>query len=184
MPICEQWWLHCTSQWGQWMPLSEHVYCVAVTFKMTERVEQHICIKFFIKLEHSSVETVHMSQKATGMGSWWWAASSQQCAHSCFTSRAEFFLAKHQITQVTQTPYNPNLAPCNFWLFPKLKSPLKGKRFQAVDETRKIQRDSWWRLENCVRSQGAYFEGDWGDIVLCTMFLISCIFFNKCFYFM
>ena len=52
------------------MPLSEHVYCVAVTFKMTERVEQHICIKFFIKLEHSSVETVQMSQKATGMGSW------------------------------------------------------------------------------------------------------------------
>ena len=29
---------------------------------------------------------------------------------------------------------------------------------------------SW---ENCVRSQGAYFEGDWGVIVLCAMFLLS-----------
>ena len=29
----------------------------------------------------------------------------------------------------------------------------------------------------CVRSQGAYFEGDWGVVVLCTMFLVSCIFF-------
>ena len=28
---------------------------------------------------------------------------------------------------------NPNLEPCDFWLFPKLKSPLKGKRFQTVD---------------------------------------------------
>ena len=27
--------------------------------------------------------------------------------------------------------------------------------------------------ENCVRSQLAYFEGDWGVIVLCTMFLVS-----------
>ena len=31
-----------------------------------------------------------------------------------------------------------------------------------------------------MRSQGAYFGG---IIVLCTMFLISCIFFNKCLYF-
>ena len=38
--------------------LSEHVYSVAVTFKMTERVEQLICIRFYDKLEHSSVETI------------------------------------------------------------------------------------------------------------------------------
>ena len=37
--------------------------------------------------------------------------------------------------------------------------------------------------ENCVRSQGAYFERDWGVIVLCTVFLVSCMFFNKCLYF-
>ena len=44
------------------------------------------------------------------------------------------FLVKHLITQVTQPPYNPDLAPCDFCLFPKLKSPLKGKRFQTIDE--------------------------------------------------
>ncbi|XP_069330150.1 histone-lysine N-methyltransferase SETMAR-like [Eulemur rufifrons] len=44
------------------------------------------------------------------------------------------FLVKHQITQVTQSPYSPDLVPCDFWLFPKLKSPLKEKRFQTVDE--------------------------------------------------
>ena len=36
--------------------------------------------------------------------------------------------------QVTKPPYSPDLVPCDFWLFPKLKSPLKGKRFQTVDE--------------------------------------------------
>ena len=41
--------------------------------------------------------------------------------------------------------------------------------------------DGGW--ENYVRSQGAFFEGAWGVIVLCTMFLVSCVFFNKCLYF-
>ena len=44
------------------------------------------------------------------------------------------FLEKHQIAQVTQPPYRPYLVPCDFWLFPKLKSPLKGKKFQTIDE--------------------------------------------------
>ena len=34
-----------------------------------------------------------------------------------------------------------------------------------------------------MRSQGVYFERDLGVIVLCIMFLVSCIFFNKCLYF-
>ena len=52
-------------------------------------------------------------------------------------------LAKHQITQVIQPPYSPDLAPCDFWLFSKLRSPLKGKRFQTIDE---IQENMMWQL--------------------------------------
>ena len=73
------------------MPLSEHVYCVAVTCKMTEQVEQHTHIQVCIKFGHSSVETAWWIQKATAVGNWWSAASPLQ--HVCFriTSRAEFF---------------------------------------------------------------------------------------------
>ena len=35
----------------------------------------------------------------------------------------------YRITQVCQPPYSPDLSPCDFWLFPKLKSPLKERRF-------------------------------------------------------
>ena len=52
------------------MLLSEHVYYVAVTFNMTEQVEQLICIKFCIKLEHSTAETIWMTQKAAATGNW------------------------------------------------------------------------------------------------------------------
>ena len=50
--------------------LSENVYCVVVAFKMINRVEQGICIKFCIKLEHSYMETIWMIQKAAAMGNW------------------------------------------------------------------------------------------------------------------
>ena len=52
------------------MPLSEHVYCVAITFKMSEQVEQQIGIKFCVKLQHSSTETIQMIQKSAAMGNW------------------------------------------------------------------------------------------------------------------
>ena len=82
------------------------------------------------------------------------------------------FFGKHQITQVTQPPYSSDLAPCDFWLFPKLKSPLKGRDFRTLMRFRKIRWAPDGDGENYVRSQGAYFEGDWGIIVLCTMFLV------------
>ena len=42
------------------------MYCVSITFKMTEQIEQRICIKFCMKLEHSSAETIPMIKKAFG----------------------------------------------------------------------------------------------------------------------
>ena len=70
------------------------------------------------------------------------------------------FLVKHQITQVTQPRYSQDLVPYDFWLFPKLKSPLKEKRFQTTDEIQENTTGQLMDWENCVRPQGAYFEGD------------------------
>jgi hypothetical protein len=47
-------------------------------------------------------------------------------AHS--TALVQAFIAKHHITQVCHHPYSPDLAPCDIWLFPKLKLPLKVRR--------------------------------------------------------
>ncbi|KAG7154567.1 Mariner Mos1 transposase-like 2 [Homarus americanus] len=44
------------------------------------------------------------------------------------------FLAKHETTIVPRSPYSPDLAPANFFLFPKLKSTQKGHRFQTIEE--------------------------------------------------
>jgi hypothetical protein len=55
-------------------------------------------------------------------------------AHYTALEQAFFFFAKHHITQVCQLPYSPDLAPCDFWFFLKLKSPLK-VRFVNVTVT-------------------------------------------------
>ena len=71
------------------------------------------------------------------------------------------FLEKHQIAQVTQPPYSPDLVPCDFWLFPKLKSLLKGKRLQTLSEILlSVMGQLMVMGGNYLRSQGANVEGN------------------------
>ena len=38
------------------------------------------------------------------------------------------------IRTVPHPPYSPDLAPCDFWLFPKLKEKLTGCRYETIEE--------------------------------------------------
>ena len=35
---------------------------------------------------------------------------------------------------VPQPPYSPDLAPCDFWLFPKLNDNLRVCRYERIEE--------------------------------------------------
>jgi hypothetical protein len=35
---------------------------------------------------------------------------------------------------IPHPPYSPDLAPCDFFLFPKMKLKLKGRRFGTIEE--------------------------------------------------
>ena len=54
------------------------------------------------------------------------------------------FLAKNYMTVIPHPPYSPDLAPCDFFLFPKLKLRMKGRRFDTIQE---IQEESQWLLD-------------------------------------
>ena len=126
---------------------------------MTEWVEQQICIRFCIKLEHSSMETIQMIQKAAAMGNWWLAASSQQCASStCLLMHhisCRVFLAKHQITQVTQPRYSPRFDALWLLFFPKTKITFKGEEIS----------DCWWDSGKYDRAVDGNWENVWGPKV-------------------
>jgi histone-lysine N-methyltransferase SETMAR len=55
-------------------------------------------------------------------------------AHNALSVRQ--FLAKKQVPVLHHAPYSPDLAPCAFFLFPKLKHSLKGTHFQSIKTSR------------------------------------------------
>jgi len=48
----------------------------------------------------------------------------------------EAFLAAKQITVLEHPAYSPDLAPSDFFLFPKIKKILKGRHFDDTDDIR------------------------------------------------
>ena len=92
----------------------------------------------------------------------------------------EEFLATKQITVLEHPVYSPDLAPNDFFLFPKLKEILKGRNFDDIDDIRsnttaalkaipqnkfKNCFEGWTRCwHRCIASQEDYFEGDHGGI--------------------
>ena len=62
----------------------------------------------------------------------WFFHHDNAPAHSAL--RIRDFLAKYFITILPHPPYSPDLAPGDFFLFPMLKRPLKGKKFETIPE--------------------------------------------------
>lgn len=84
------------------------------------------------------------------------------------------FLAKKTVTVLHHPPYSPDLAPADYFLFPKLKSHLKGRHFEDVSDIQAnvthelkgvkpnefhqgIQR-LYDRAKRCIELQGTYVE--------------------------
>jgi hypothetical protein len=44
------------------------------------------------------------------------------------------FLMKHKMTVIPHPLYSPDLASCDFFLFPKMKLKLKGRQFDTNEE--------------------------------------------------
>ena len=76
---------------------------------------------------------------------------------------------KHKITMLEHPPFSPDLAPCYFYLFPKIKSVVKGTRFESVDAVKakatehmnKLSEDD---LQHCFQQWKIRMERyrDWG----------------------
>ena len=78
--------------------------------------------------------------------------------------------------QLPHPPYSPDLAPRNFFLFPRIKKVLKEKCFVDMEEVKKKMAETLkgiilqkfqdcfekWKthLDRCIASNGQYFEGD------------------------
>ena len=84
------------------------------------------------------------------------------------------FLAKNNTVTMPQPTYSPDMGPCDFFLFQKIKRTLKG--FTAIDDINSVSlkelkaipkiefekcfKDWKKRWHKCIISNGEYFEGD------------------------
>ena len=82
------------------------------------------------------------------------------------------YLTKMGIKTFPQTPYSPDLGPCDFWLFPKLRAG----RYETIEEIKEsvtkvidtlTQEDFHGAFQkfleqykNCIEAGSDYFEGD------------------------
>ena len=82
------------------------------------------------------------------------------------------YLTKMGIETVPQPPYSPDLAPCDFWLFPN----PRGCRYETIEKMKEAvtmvndtltQEDFHGAFQKfleqynkCIAAGGGYFEGD------------------------
>ncbi|CAG8595225.1 24693_t:CDS:2 [Gigaspora margarita] len=85
------------------------------------------------------------------------------------------YLKRERITLLPHPLYSPDLAPCDFFLFPKLKQELAGRHFEQIENLARAMNSiinsipnqvyekcfqDWqnW-LKRCIEVGGGYFEG-------------------------
>lgn len=66
-------------------------------------------------------------------------------AHSSYLIK--IFLAKQGFSLIRQLPYSSDMAPCDFWLFPKLKVPLKISGFESRIKICRMRLQNWTLLK-------------------------------------
>ncbi|KAG5313910.1 MOS1T transposase, partial [Pseudoatta argentina] len=62
------------------------------------------------------------------------------------------YLAARSTPVLEYAPYSPDLAPCDFFLFPKIKSALKGIRFESMEEVKRKSAELQMLLQNKTSS--------------------------------
>ena len=93
---------------------------------------QTITKDYYIEVPRQLRDAVRRKRQQLSASGDWHLHHDNAPAHS--SALVQTSLVKHRITQVCQPPYSPDLAPCDFWLFSKLKLPLKGRRFQTAND--------------------------------------------------
>ena len=135
-----------------------------------QTVNQHVYKKILWRL----LRSVREKRRELWQDNAWLLHPDNAPAHN--TLSIHQFLTERNITMLDHPPYSPDLAPCDFFLFPKLKEVIKVVRFPDMEaikktvttELKRMPEESFqecmeaWqnRMRKCVRLEGDYFEGE------------------------
>lgn len=134
---------------------------------------QTVNAKFYLevmkRLVHR-IRRIHPEYQDPGI----WCLSHDNAPGHTATLLTRYYAA-NQITVLSHPPYSPDLAPADFFLFPKLKLKMKGRFFNDIPAIQAActaqlkaipQKDFsdsfkalYRRCEECVNREGFYVEG-------------------------
>ncbi len=133
------------------------------------------------KIGKAYVETIkHLRERIRKKWPAMWKDNSSILYHDNALAHRLFivsdFLAKNRTTVLEHQAYSPDLAPCDFFLFDKIKDAMRGIHLGSVEEMKaKMARllkaipksevakcfESWKnRMRLCIAAKVDYFEGD------------------------
>ena len=130
MCMCEQWWVHCTRQWGVtscWMSMCTVWVSHSKWASRAVNLHQILCSAWTFLHGNYLDDSEGCSYRQLVIGSF----ITTQHAHLCIKP-CTVFLGNIKSPRWLSLP-TPDMLPSNFWLFPKLKLPLK-RKFQAINE--------------------------------------------------
>lgn len=134
--------------------------------------------EYYLSVMRRLREAIRLKRPELWANNSWFLHHDNAPSHTALVLRDHF--VKNSTHIVPQPPYSPDLAPCDFWLFPKLKRPLRGTRFESIDEIKAESKKALmaipekdylacfedWKIRwyKCISSRGDYFEGDKIDL--------------------
>ena len=136
---------------------------------------QTVSCKFYCEVLKRLNEGIRSKPPDKWKNNNWFLHHDYAPAHTSLFVR--YFLTSRNITVIPQ-PYSPDLAPSDFFLFPKMKLRLKGRRFGTTEEIHAESQEIinivtfknfQWSMKSwetgwdcCMHAQGDYLEGDGG----------------------
>jgi hypothetical protein len=92
--------------------------------------------QFYLKVVKRLCDSIRKKRPEMWSSGDWFLHHDNATAHTALSVQQFFFLAKNMMV-ITHPPYSPNLAPCNFFLFPRMKGQMTGNHFADVSKVKK-----------------------------------------------
>jgi len=123
---------------------------------------QTVNVAFYVEVLKRLRENVRKKRPNQWRNNTWLLHHDNAPAHAALLTRR--FLTDNIMTVVPHPPYSPDLAPSDFFLFPKLKMKLRGEDFRRR-KFKQSRRPSWTRYEK-ITSKNASKTGSAAGIVV------------------
>ena len=93
-----------------------------------QKVNAEFCVGVFYRL----LKRIRRDRTAKFQSNEWFLLHDNASSHNA--ANVKKFLANRNVVVLRHPTYSPDLAPADYFVFPKLKFSLKGRNFQTVEE--------------------------------------------------